>query len=78
MISHEHARELGRVVDPHHQTYTAREAIYEEKFQVHSQAWEPFQRLQIYHENGVKELAVERAELAARAAAMEAASGIRE
>ena len=31
-----------------------------------------------YHENLIKELAVERAELAARAAATEAASGIRE
>ena len=46
--------------------------------QVHSQAWEQFQQLQKYHENGIKELAVERAELAARAAAMEAVSCIHE
>ena len=65
-------------MDLHHQTFIAREAIYEEQFKVHSQAWEQFQQLQKYQENGVKELAVERAELAARAAAMEAANGIRE
>ena len=74
----ENAKELRRVVDLHHQTFTAREAIYEEQFTVHSQAWEKLQQLQTYHENGINELAVERAELAACAAAMEAANGIRE
>ena len=55
----ENAKELKRGVDLHHQTHTAREAIYEEKLKVLSQAWEQFQRLQIYQENGIKELAVE-------------------
>ena len=34
----ENAKELRRVVDLHHQTFTARDAIYEEQFEVHSQA----------------------------------------
>ena len=43
----ENAKQLRRVVDLHHQIFTAREAIYEEKVKVHRQAWEQFQRLQI-------------------------------
>ena len=50
----ENAKELKRVVDLHHQTYTAREAINEEKFKCHHQAWEQFQRLQIFYDNIVK------------------------
>ena len=73
----ENAKELKRVVELHHQTLTANEAIYEERFECQRQAWEQFQHLQMFHENGVKEVAVERAELAARAASIEAASCVR-
>ena len=69
---------MSFVVDLHHQTFIAREAIYKEMFGVHRQAWEQFQRLQIYQENGIKQLAVEQAELCGRAAAMEVASCIRQ
>ena len=69
----DHVREMKRVVDLHHQTQNA---VYEEKFQCHSEAWEQFQRLQLFHENVVKELANERAALASRAATMEAANSV--
>ena len=46
--------------------------FYEEQFQCHREAWEQFQRLQLFHENCVKELANERAAIASRAAAVEA------
>ena len=74
-MSQENAKELRRIVDLHHRRFAAREAIYEEKFKVHSQARDQFQHLQKYHESGVKEVAVERAELAACAAAIDAANG---
>ena len=38
VMSQENAKELRRIVDLHHRTFAAREAIYEEKFKVHSQA----------------------------------------
>ena len=62
-------------MDLHHRRFAAREAIYEEKFKVHSQALDKFQHLQKYLESGVKEVAVERAQLAACAAAIDAANG---
>ena len=62
----------------HHQTFSAKDAIYEEMFKCQRQAWEQFQHLQMFHENGVREVVVERAELAARAASIEAAGGVRE
>ena len=77
-MSQENAKELRRIVDLHHRRFAAREAIYEEKFKVHSQARDQFQHLQNYHGSGVKEVAIERAELAARAAAIEASNGNRE
>ena len=74
-MSQENAKELRRIVDLHHRRFAAREAIYEEKFKVHSQARDQFQHLQKYLESGVKEVAVERAQLAACAAAIDAANG---
>ena len=38
----EHAREMKRVVDLHHQAYTAKEVVYAEKFQCHREAWAQF------------------------------------
>ena len=69
---------MRRVVDLHHQTYTAKEVVYEEKFKCRCDPCEQFHRLQMFHESGVKELASERAALASRAAAIEAADRIRE
>ena len=45
VMSEENVKELGRIVDLHHRTFAAREAIYEEKFKVHSQAWDHFRHL---------------------------------
>ena len=78
VMSQENAKELRRIVDLHHRTFAAREAMYEDTFKVHSQALDQYQHLQKYHECGVKEVCIERAELAARAAAIEAANGNRE
>ena len=36
------AKELRRVVGLYHQTFTAKEVIYKEKFKVHDQTWDPF------------------------------------
>ena len=52
IMSHENAKELKRVVELHHQTFTGTEAIYEEMFKCQRQAWEQFQHLQMFHENG--------------------------
>ena len=54
VMSQENAKELRRIVDLHHRTFAAREAIYEEKFKVHSQARDQFQHLQKYLESGSK------------------------
>ena len=59
IMIHEHAREMKRVVDLHHKTYTAKDDVYEDQFKCPRDAWEQLQRLQIFHESGDQERPVQ-------------------
>ena len=70
-------KELGRVLDLYKQAHAEQEAVYQEKVRYHKKSWEQHQHVQSFYEKELQELGNERAALASRASAIEAAHSVR-
>ena len=77
-IFQENKTEMGLVLDHYHRNYEEKEAVYRETVRCLQESWGQYQRIQSLYQKEFQKLGNERAALASRASAIEAACSVRE